>query len=165
MKSSKDKITKTNAARLLDKAGIAYELIPYTVDPDNLAADHVAEELGEDINTVFKTLVLTGEKVGYFVCVVPGNMEVDLKKAAKAAGAKKAEMIPMKELLGVTGYIRGGCSPIGMKKPFPTFFHTTALEHPVIYVSAGVRGLQIKIAPTDLIEFCGATVADIAVDK
>ena len=109
--------------------------------------------------------MLTGEKVGYFVCVVPGNMEVDLKKAAKAAGAKKAEMIPMKELLSVTGYIRGGCSPIGMKKPFPTFFHTTALEHPVIYVSAGVRGLQIKIAPTDLIEFCGATVADIAVDK
>ncbi len=165
MKSSKDKITKTNAARLLDSAGIAHELVPYTVDPDNLAADHVAEELGEDINTVFKTLVLNGDKVGHFVCVVPGNMEVDLKKAAKVAGAKKAEMIPMKELLGVTGYIRGGCSPIGMKKPFPTFFHSTALDYPEIYVSAGVRGLQIKIAPADLVEFCGATVADIAVDK
>ena len=165
MKSSKDKIAKTNAARLLDRAGIAYELVPYTVDPDNLAADHVAEELGEDINTVFKTLVLSGEKVGHFVCVVPGNMEVDLKKAAKVAGAKKAEMIPMKELLGVTGYIRGGCSPIGMKKPFPTFFHVTALNYTDIYVSAGVRGLQIKIAPAALVEFCGATVADIAVDK
>ncbi|MDE6065836.1 MAG: Cys-tRNA(Pro) deacylase [Duncaniella sp.] len=165
MKSSKDKITKTNAARLLDKAGIAYELIPYTVDPDNLAADHVAEELGEDINTVFKTLVLNGEKTGHFVCVIPGNMEVDLKKAAKVAGAKKAEMIPMKELLGVTGYIRGGCSPIGMKKAFPTFFHTTALDYAEIYVSAGVRGLQIRIAPADLVNFCGATVADIAVDK
>ena len=165
MKSSKDKITKTTAARLLDRAGIAYELVPYTVDPDNLAADHVAEELGEDINTVFKTLVLSGEKVGHFVCVVPGNMEVDLKKAAKVAGAKKAEMIPMKELLGVTGYIRGGCSPIGMKKPFPTFFHVTALDYTDIYVSAGMRGLQIKIAPADLVAFCGATVADIAVDK
>lgn len=159
----KDKVTKTNAARLLDKAGIPYGLIPYTVDPDNLAADHVAAELGEDINTVFKTLVLHGEKVGYFVCVVPGNMEVDLKKAARVAGAKKADLIPMKDLLGVTGYIRGGCSPIGMKKPFPTFFHSTALDYTDIYVSAGVRGLQIKIAPDQLVKFCNATVADIAI--
>jgi len=136
MNNSKDKINKTNAARLLDKAGIDYGLIPYTVDPDNLAAEHVAEELGEDINCVFKTLVLHGDKTGYFVCVIPGNMEVDLKKAAKVAGAKKAEMIPMKDLLGVTGYIRGGCSPIGMKKPFPTYFHSTALDYTDIYVSA-----------------------------
>lgn len=160
-----DKISKTNAARLLDKAKIDYELIPYTVDPDNLAAEHVAEELGEDINCVFKTLVLHGDKCGYFVCVIPGNMEVDLKKAAKAAGAKKAEMIPMKELLPLTGYIRGGCSPIGMKKPFPTYFHHTAMDFPVIYVSAGQRGLQIKIAPEMLIDFCAASVADIAVMK
>ena len=165
MNSSKDKITKTNAARLLDKAEIDYELIPYTVDPDNLAAEHVAEELGEDINMVFKTLVLHGDKTGYFVCVIPGNMEVDLKKAAKVAGAKKAEMIPMKELLGVTGYIRGGCSPIGMKKSFPTFFHSTAVDYTDIYVSAGVRGLQIKIAPGELVDFCRATVADIASEK
>ena len=165
MNSSKDKITKTNAARLLDKAGIDYELIPYTVDPDNLAAEHVAEELGEDINMVFKTLVLHGDKTGYFVCVIPGNMEVDLKKAAQVAGAKKAEMIPMKELLGVTGYIRGGCSPIGMKKSFPTFFHSTAVDYTDIYVSAGVRGLQIKIAPGELVDFCRATVADIASEK
>lgn len=165
MNASKDKINKTNAARLLDKAKISYELIPYTVDPDNLAAEHVAEELGEDINCVFKTLVLHGERSGYFVCVIPGNMEVDLKKAAKAAGAKKAEMILMKELLPLTGYIRGGCSPIGMKKPFPTFFHSTALDFPVIYVSAGQRGLQIKISPSDLIDFCSAQVADIATPK
>ena len=165
MNASKDKINKTNAARLLDKAKISYELIPYTVDPDNLAAEHVAEELGEDINCVFKTLVLHGERSGYFVCVIPGNMEVDLKKAAKAAGAKTAEMIPMKELLPLTGYIRGGCSPIGMKKPFPTFFHSTALDFPVIYVSAGQRGLQIKISPSDLIAFCSAQVADIATAK
>jgi Cys-tRNA(Pro)/Cys-tRNA(Cys) deacylase len=161
----KDKVTKTNAARLLDKAGIPYGLIPYTVDPDNLAADHVAAELGEDINTVFKTLVLHGEKVGYFVCVVPGNMEVDLKKVARVAGAKKADLIPMKDLLGVTGYIRGGCSPIGMKKPFPTFFHSTALDYTDIYVSAGVRGLQIKIAPDQLVKFCNATVADITSER
>ncbi|MBP3303420.1 Cys-tRNA(Pro) deacylase [uncultured Duncaniella sp.] len=162
MASSKDKASKTNAARLLDRAGIGYELIPYTVDPDNLAADHVAEELGEDINRVFKTLVLHGEKAGYFVCVIPGNMEVDLKKAAKVAGAKKAEMIHVKELLPLTGYIRGGCSPIGMKKPFPTFFHSSVMDYDFIYVSAGVRGLQLRIDPRRLVEFCGATVADVA---
>ena len=162
MASSKDKASKTNAARLLDRAGIGYELIPYTVDPDNLAADHVAEELGEDINRVFKTLVLHGEKAGYFVCVIPGNMEVDLKKAAKVAGAKKAEMIHVKELLPLTGYIRGGCSPIGMKKPFPTFLHSSVMDYDFIYVSAGVRGLQLRIDPRRLVEFCGATVADVA---
>lgn len=159
-----NKINKTNAARLLDKAGISYELIPYTVDPDNLAADHVARELGEDINRVFKTLVLHGDKTGHFVCVVPGNMEVELKKAAKAAGAKKAEMIHMKELLPLTGYIRGGCSPVGMKKPLPTFFHSTATDFDFIFVSAGQRGLQFKVAPADLINYCGATVADIATE-
>ena len=154
--------SKTNASRLLEAAGLEFRLVPYTVDPDNLAADHVAAELGEDINCVFKTLVLKGERTGYFVCVVPGNREVDLKKAAKAAGDKKADLIPMKELLPVTGYIRGGCSPVGMKKAFPTFFHSTALDHEQIYVSAGVRGLQIEINPEALIKYVGATVADIA---
>ena len=158
-------IQKTNVARLLDKAKIPYELVPYTVDENNLAADHVAEELGEDINQVFKTLILHGDRSGYFVCVVPGNTEVDLKKAAKAAGAKKAEMIPMKELLPLTGYIRGGCSPIGMKKPFPTFFHTSALDFDVIYVSAGVRGLQLKINPQDLIKYVRADVTDLIQTK
>ncbi len=157
-------INKTNAARLLDRAKIKYELVPYTVDENNLAADHVAEELGEDINQVFKTLILHGDRSGYFVCVVPGNTEVDLKKAAKAAGAKKAEMIPMKELLPLTGYIRGGCSPVGMKKPFPTFFHVTAEDFPYIYVSAGQRGLQLKISPRDLIDYVGATVTDLVAE-
>lgn len=155
-------VQKTNVARLLDKAKIAYELVPYEVDENNLAADHVAESLGEDINQVFKTLVLHGDKCGCFVCVVPGNMEVDLKIAAKVAGAKKVEMIAMKDLLPLTGYIRGGCSPIGMKKSFPTYFHATALEFDHIFVSAGVRGLQIKISPSDLIGFVHGTVADIA---
>lgn len=155
------KIQKTNAARLLDHAKVRYSLVPYEVDENDLAAQHVADSLGEDINTVFKTLVLHGERAGYFVCVIPGNREVDLKKAAAVAGAKKADLIPMKDLLPLTGYIRGGCSPIGMKKPFPTFFHESVLEHAKIYVSAGIRGLQIEIAPTDLIKFTGAVTADI----
>ena len=155
------KIEKTNAARLLDRAKIAYDLIPYTVDEDNLAATHVAEELGEDIATVFKTLVLRGDRAGLFVCVIPGDKEVDLKAAARVSGNKKADLIPMKELLPTTGYIRGGCTPIGMKKPLPTFIHSTCLDHERIYISAGVRGLQIAIAPADLVSFVGATVTDL----
>ena len=158
------KIEKTNAARLLDKAGVSYKLIPYEFDENDLAAQHVADSLGQDIAHVFKTLVLHGDKTGHIVCVVPGNAEVDLKALAKASGNKKVEMILMKDLLAVTGYIRGGCSPIGMKKRFPTFFHTTALDFDTIYVSAGVRGLQIEIAPADLISFVGATTASVATD-
>ena len=156
------KIQKTNVARLLDKAKVSYELIPYEVDENDLAAQHVAEELGEDLHQVFKTIVLHGDKTGYLVCVLPGNCEVNLKKAAKVSGNKKVETIPMKELLPATGYIRGGCSPIGMKKHFPTYFHTTALQFDHIYVSAGQRGLQIKIAPADLIRESRGEVADIA---
>ena len=158
------KIDKTNAARLLDKAKVAYELVPYTVDENNLAATHVAEELGEDIATVFKTLVLRGDRVGLFVCVIPGDKEVDLKAAARVSGNKKADLIAMKELLPTTGYIRGGCSPIGMKKPLPTFIHSTCLEHERIYISAGVRGLQIAIAPADLIAYVGATVSELVAE-
>lgn len=156
------KINKTNAARLLDRAKIEYELVPYTVDENNLAADHVAQELGEDIRQVFKTLVLRGDKTGIFVCVVPGNTEVNLKQAARISGNKSAEMIAMKELLPTTGYIRGGCSPIGMKKSFPTYIHTTCVDFTHIFVSAGVRGLQIKIAPADLVGYVRATVGEIA---
>ena len=156
------KIDKTNAARLLDRAKISYELIPYTVDEDNLAATHVAEELGEDIATVFKTLVLRGDRTGLFVCVVPGDHEVDLKAAARVSSNKKADLIAMKELLPTTGYIRGGCSPIGMKRQLPTFIHATCMEHDKIYISAGVRGLQIAISPADLIAYTGAEVAEIS---
>ena len=136
----KEKINKTNVARLLDKAKIAYQLVPYEVDENDLSATHVAEQLGEDIAQVFKTLILHGDKSGYFVCVIPGADEVDLKKAAKVSGNKKCEMIPVKELLPLTGYIRGGCSPIG---------------------SAGQRGLQIQIAPADLIKVAQAIEADL----
>ena len=158
------KIEKTNAARLLDKAKISYNLIPYEFDENDLAAQHVADSLGQDIAKVFKTLVLHGDKTGYIVCVIPGDKEVDLKGLAKVSGNKKVEMIPMKDLLSVTGYIRGGCSPIGMKKRFPTYFHSTAVDHDVIYVSAGVRGLQIEIDPHALIRFVQATVADVATE-
>lgn len=156
------KIEKTNAARLLDRAKIPYELVPYAVDEEHLSAQHVAEQLGEDIECVFKTLVLKGDRTGYFVCVVPGHHEVDLKAAARVSGNKKVDLIPMKELLPVTGYIRGGCSPVGMKKTFPTFFHSSVEGHPFIYVSAGVRGLQLKVAPAALIAYVHAQVADIS---
>lgn len=156
------KIEKTNAARLLDKAGLHYNLIPYEFDENDLAAQHVADSLGQDIAKVFKTLVLHGDKTGHIVAVIPGNMEVNLKALAKVSGNKKVEMIAMKELLPVTGYIRGGCSPVGMKKRFPTYFHSTASEHDVIYVSAGVRGLQIEIDPQELIGFVQAFIAEIA---
>ena len=140
----KDKINKTNAARLLDKAKVTYELIPYEVDENDLSAPHVAASLGEDINCVFKTLVLHGDKTGHF-------------------GNKKCDLIPVKELLPLTGYIRGGCSPIGMKKLFPTYIHRTCLDFPYIYVSAGIRGLQLKIAPQDLIREVHAEVCDLFV--
>ena len=155
------KISKTNAARLLDQRKINYQLIPYQVDEQHLDAEHVAESLGENIEQVFKTLVLKGDKSGYFVCVIPGNCEVDLKKAAKVSGNKNCDLIPMKDLLPTTGYIRGGCSPIGMKKPFPTYIHTTAVDFDHIYISAGVRGLQIQIAPNDLITVSNATLNDL----
>ncbi|HJA96278.1 MAG TPA: Cys-tRNA(Pro) deacylase [Candidatus Alistipes faecavium] len=156
------KIEKTNAARLLDRAKIAYELVPYQVDEEHLAATHVAEQLGEAIESVFKTLVLKGDRTGYFVCVVPGDHEVDLKAAARVSGNKKVDLIPMKELLPVTGYIRGGCSPIGMRKSFPTYIHESVAAQPYIYISAGVRGLQLRMAPSDLITYVRATVADIS---
>ena len=152
----KDHIQKTNAVRLLESAGIPFDLVPYEVDENNLAADHVAAQLGEPIGQVFKTLVLRGDRIGLFVCVMPGDLEVDLKVAARISGNKSAAMIHLKELLPETGFIRGGCSPIGMKKPFPTFVHESALLYDHIYVSAGVRGLQIKIEPQSLISFIGA---------
>lgn len=147
-----EKISKTNAARLLDAEGIDYALVPYEVDESNLGAVHVAEQLGQPIEQLFKTLVLKGNKSGYFVCIIPGDEELDLKKAAKISGNKSCDMIPMKDLLNVTGYIRGACSPIGMKKQFPSYIHESCNEHDIIFVSAGKRGLQIQIDPTELIK-------------
>ena len=154
---------KTNAARLLDRAGIAYELNTYPVDENDLSAIHVAESLGVDAGALYKTLVLRGDRTGVLICVVPGDAEVDLKAAARASGNKSVEMLHMKDLLPTTGYIRGGCSPIGMKKSFPIYIHSTCRLYDSIYVSAGVRGLQIRIAPDDLIRTTDASVVDLTV--
>ena len=152
------KISKTNAARILDRMKIHYELIPYEVDEEHLDACHVADQIGEDIRQVFKTLVLRGDRNGIFICVIPGNREVNLKSAARISGNKSAEMIHVRELLATTGYIRGGCSPIGMKRQFPTFIDSSCMDFDTIYVSAGVRGLQLKMAPQDLIRISQAEV-------
>ncbi len=151
-------IEKTNAARLLDRAKIRYELIAYEVDENNLSAVHVAEQLNEPVKAVFKTLVLRGDKTDFFVCIIPGAEELDLKKAAKISGNKRCEMIPMKDLLSITGYIRGACSPLGMKKRFPTFMHESCQNLERIYVSAGKRGLQLHVTPQELIAEIKATV-------
>lgn len=155
------KINKTNAARLLDKAKIHYELISYQVDESDLSAVHVAAQLDEPVEQVFKTLVLKGDKIGYFVCVIPGAEELDLKLAAKISGNKSCDMILMKDLLSITGYIRGACSPIGMKKHFPTFIHSSCFNFNFIYISAGQRGLQIKIAPQDLVKLIDVKDGDL----
>ena len=155
---------KTNAMRLLKQAGVEFETGEYEVDESDLSATHVADQLGENVEQVFKTLVLHGEKSGHFVCVIPGDCEVDLKKAAKVSGNKKCEMIAVKELLPLTGYIRGGCSPIGMKKHFPTYMHHTVEQFDHVYVSAGQRGLQICVAPADLIRESRATLCDLTAE-
>lgn len=159
---NKSTMKKTNAARLLDAKGIHYELAEYEVDENDLSAVTLAKKIGQDVEQIFKTLVLRGDKTGIFVCVVPGNTEVDLKKAAKISGNKNCAMVHQKELLGLTGYIRGGCSPLGMKKPYPIFIHETCQLFDRIFVSAGQRGIQLKINPEDLIQATGATVCDVA---
>ncbi len=156
------KIAKTNVARLLDKAKVSYELRAYDYDPDDLNATHAADSFGLEYGQVFKTLVLRGDRNGLFVCVVPSNSTVDLKKAAKASGNKSAEMLHVKDLLENTGYIRGGCSPLGMKKHFPTYIDQSVEQWQNITVSAGQRGLMVQLAPQDIIRVAQMTVADIA---
>ena len=153
---------KTNVMRLLDAKSIPYEAREY--DPEITSGPLVAAALGEDPDTVFKTLVTEGPKKEHFVFVIPVNAELDLKKAAKAARVKSIAMIPQKELLPLTGYVHGGCSPFGMKKPFPTFLDETAELFPNIFVSAGRRGYQVGISPSDIISQIGASFADLTVD-
>ena len=153
---------KTNAARLLDAKGVAYELAEYEVDESDLSAVTLAKKIGQDIEQIFKTLVLRGDKTGVFVAVIPGNAEVDLKKAARVSGNKNCVLVLQKELLGLTGYIRGGCSPLGLKKPYPVYLHETCQLFDQIYISAGQRGLQLKLNPEDLIRMTGALVCDLA---
>jgi len=156
-------MTKTNAARILDRERIKYELLVYEVDEADLSAVAVAEKLNQNIDQVFKTLVLRGDKSGIFVCIIPGAEELDLKKAAQVSCNKIAVMVPVKEIPDLTGYIRGGCSPIGMKKDYPACIDESCILFDFIFVSAGIRGMQLKIAPDDLIKVKGCLVADLIV--
>ena len=149
-------MTKTNAMRQLDKAKIKYEALTYEVDESDLSGMHIVSQINIPAPRVFKTLVARGEKKGICVFCIPVDKEVDLKKAAIAAGEKRVELVAVKELLGLTGYIRGGCSPVGMKKKFPTFIEESALSFETITVSAGVRGCQLLLDPRELINFIDA---------
>ena len=153
---------KTNSARILDAAGVSYELREYQVDENDLSAPHVADAIGMPPEQVFKTLVVRGDRNGVLLACIPANSELDLKSLAGASGNKKVELVPVKEVLGITGYIRGGVSPIGTKKPYPLFLDETAELWNVISVSAGVRGLQMLLSPTELARLTAATVSAIA---
>ena len=157
-------MVKTNAMRLLSSAKIPFETIEYEVDENNLAGGHVAEQIGMPKEQVFKTLVAKGEKKGIYVFCIPVDSELSLKKAAKLVCEKKIEMLHVKDLLATTGYIRGGCSPVGMKKKFPTFINETALQYDKISVSAGVKGCQMIVNPNQLAKFVGATLADVVME-
>lgn len=158
-------MVKTNAARLLDEQGVSYELREYTVDPDDLSAETVASKVGLLPEQVFKTLAVRGDRNGICLAVIPGSTELDLKALAAATGDRKIEMIPLKEVQAVTGYIRGAVTVLGAKKAYPVYADETIELWDVISVSAGVRGAQILLAPTDYLRVTGAGTADIARDK
>jgi Cys-tRNA(Pro)/Cys-tRNA(Cys) deacylase len=153
---------KTNAARILDREGIRYELRTYDVDENDLSAPRVAEAIGLPAEQVFKTLVARGDREGVLLACIPGNMELDLKALAAASANRKVELVAVKEVLGLTGYIRGGVSPIGAKKPYPLYLDETADLWDVISISAGARGCQMLLAPGDLARIAAATVCAIA---
>jgi Cys-tRNA(Pro)/Cys-tRNA(Cys) deacylase len=152
---------RTNVLRILDSKLIGYKVFEYEVSEDTLDAITVANKINADIEQVFKTLIARSDNSNIFVFVIPGRYELDLKKAAKASGSKKIELIKVKELLPLTGYIRGGCSPVGMKKSYPTFIDESADLFDDIYVSAGKRGMQIKLSPEKLCEITEAAFADL----
>ena len=155
-------MTKTNAMRQLDAAKILYEPLCYEVDENDLSGTHIADQLGLPYEQMFKTIVTRGDKTGYLVFCIPCHKEIDLKAAASATGNKKVEPVAVKELLGLTGYIRGGCSPVGMKKKFPTYFDRSAENEERITVSAGVRGIQLLLLREDIVRFTGAKLVDVA---
>ena len=154
-------MSKTNAIRIIESNNIIYETFSYEVDEDDLTGETVAKKVGADPDTVFKTLVCVGDKNSHIVFCIPVTMELNLKKAASVSGNKKVEMIPLKELLPLTGFVRGGCSPVGMKKLFPTYIDETAQLSENIFVSAGVRGTQIKLNPDDLLRLVNGIYADL----
>lgn len=154
-------MTKTNAMRLLDAAAVPYRTAEYPVDEQDLSGVHAAQMLGLPPEQVFKTLVARGDRTGPIVCCIPVAEELDLRKAASASGNKRVEMLPLRELTPLTGYIRGGCSPIGMKKRFPTYLDETAVLFDEIAVSAGMRGQQLLLAPDALMNYTGAAAVDL----
>jgi len=154
-------MNKTNAMRQLDAAKIKYEIYEYAVDENDLSGTHVADDIGLPYECVFKTIVTRGDKTGYMVFCIPCDKEIDLKKAASATGNKKIEPVHVKELLELTGYIRGGCSPIGMKKKFPTYFDESVTARERITVSSGARGAQLLINRDELLRFLGAKSVNI----
>jgi len=160
--AKKKKEAKTNAARILDTLGISYELKTYEVDESDLSAVHVAESVGMPIEMVYKTLVCRGDKNGVLMAVIPGGGELDLKALAAASGNKRVEMVHLKEVFGLTGYIRGGCSPLGAKKDYPVYLDASAEQQEVIAISAGKRGEQIILKPADLITAAKAMVAAVS---
>ena len=155
---------KTNVTRLLEAAGIPFRTFEYEVDENDLSGMHIAEQALVDPACMFKTLLMKGERNAHFVCCRPVNDELDLKKVAKAFDDKKCDLIPMKTLRDLTGYVRGGCSPIGMKKKFPTFIDETAILFDEIYINAGMRGLMVIVEPNALIEYVGAKAVDLVKD-
>ena len=160
--AKKKKEAKTNAARILDTLGISYELKTYEVDESDLSAVHVAESVGMPIEMVYKTLVCRGDKNGVLMAVIPGGGELDLKALAAASGNKRVEMVHLKEVFGLTGYIRGGCSPLGAKKDYPVYLDASAEQQEVIAISAGKRGEQIILKPAELSTAAKATVAAVS---
>ena len=154
-------MTKTNAMRMLDAAKIKYEIMEYVPDENDLTGTHIAAQIGLDENIVFKTLVAVGDKTGHIVFCIPSPAEIDLKKAAAATGNKKIEMVHVKDLLGLTGYIRGGCSPIGMKKKFPTYIDESAANLERFTVSGGVKGAQLLVSPADIIKYTNAKLCSV----
>ena len=160
--AKKKKEAKTNAARILDTLGISYELKTYEVDESDLSAVHVAASVGMPIEMVYKTLVCRGDKNGVLMAVIPGGGELDLKALAAASGNKRVEMVHLKEVFGLTGYIRGGCSPLGAKKDYPVYLDASAEQQEIIAISAGKRGEQIILKPADLITAAKATVAAVS---
>ena len=154
-------MNKTNAMRRLDAAKIPYTVKEYVVDENDLSGIHIAEQIGLPFAQVFKTLVAKGDKTGIVVFCIPVDKEIDLKRAAVVTGNKKIEMLPVKDLLATTGYIRGGCSPIGMKKKFPTYIDERAREFDEITVSAGIRGAQLLLRVDQLVKFVDAKMCQI----
>lgn len=154
-------MNKTNAMRRLDAAKIPYTVKEYVVDENDLSGIHIAEQIGLPFAQVFKTLVAKGDKTGIVVFCIPVDKEIDLKRAAVVTGNKKIEMLPVKDLLAATGYIRGGCSPIGMKKKFPTYIDERAREFDEITVSAGIRGAQLLLRVDQLVKFVDAKMCQI----